>query len=366
MPATVINGVFTDGIVNWQAGTLAGTYKGYLVVPNITNVSQTWNSAVIGGTNAGNFSVPGGQLPVTTLPGQSMILEVDFTPSAGGNRSGNITVSASGGYYQVYSLAGFGGGNAIGEPFPSILGFPATKIGQTTTFANVVIVNVSSGGITVTALALTTGTDFSIVGAPATPFVINAGAQSALFSIQFTPTLAGSRNDFLNVTTAAGTGVSTIYGFGSTLQSAFSLTGATQGTLFAFPGVGAPLVLLASPTNFNTEEPGSIVRIHDFGMVNVEKQLMRVRGHYEDLGPAVITIKARARRVGQPDEVISVNVNVGTAFADGWIREFASEPTPLPGELIQLTISRAGNSGPVSIIDFTPEFEPKGEVIGGT
>jgi hypothetical protein len=368
MPATVINGIFTGNDITWPNVSGAGTFDGFTVIGNSSLAPQTITGATITGPGAAKFSFDLTQLPVTLNPGQSAILHVKAAGLGAGTSLANLNLALTPGPNTSIQLRGAGAGTGGGQPFPSDVLFPNTKVGQTTTLNIYQIVNVTGVTITVSNIAMVTGTDFFVVGAPIVPFTIPSGGSSAAFSIQFAPSVLGGRNDFLNITTTtpAFTLTTSVVGYGTTLQSAFSLTGATQGSLFSFPGTNAPIVLLADPTNLNSEEPGSFRRIHDFGIVNLEKQLMRVRGHYEDLGPATITVTARARRVGKPDELINVNVAIGTAFADGWIREFTSEPTPISGELIQLIISRAGNSGPISIIDYIPEFEPMGEVIGGT
>jgi len=375
MPATVITGIFSDNPVNWFQVNGAGPFDGFLVIPNTQNTTQTFTGASIsslgpGTAGSGDFVVNPGQFPVIANPGQSIIVHIAFTPSGAGARSGLLTVTTNSSYTPTVVLRGVQTiGNAPGQAFPTRVVFPPTKVGQTTTLANYQIVNLASALITVSNIALTTGTDFFLVGAPVTPFTIPSGGSSVVFSVQFTPTLVGGRNDILSVTTSGGGGLTigdSIQGTGTTLQSAFSLTGATQGSLFAFPGAGAPLVLLADPNNLDTEEAGSFVKLHDFQIPNAEKQVMRIRGHYEDLGVANVTFTLRSRRIGQLDETTQITIPIGTVAADGWIREFTSEPRPVTGELVQLTVSRVAGSGPVSIIDYVPMFEPKGEVLGGT
>lgn len=377
MTATVINGTFYGGGLLWTA-VVGGSYKGYTIFGVSNNYpTQTFLSYNIGGSFASEYSCPAGQFPVTVNPNQSVIIEVDFAPLGLGQRWGtgvnftNLTLVNSGGPNPAQVLpallfgTGVSAGNGLAQAYPDGT-FPNTKLGQVTGLTPVVIVNNNSVAATVTALGLTIGTDFSLAGAPIVPFTIPVGGASAAFTINFAPTVVGSRGDTLSVTTAVGTSTIGLTGYGTTLQSAFNLTGALQGTLMAFPGNNSPVILQVIAGNGNSESSGLFTRLHDFAMPNQEKQLMRIRGHYEDLGPATITFTARSRRVNQPDEIISVSIPIGTAFADGWVREFTSEPTPINGELIQLTGSRAANSGPVSLIDYMPVFEPKGEVIGGT
>jgi len=382
MAALVINGVYFSYNMTWSNVVVAGPCTGVCLIANTLNIPVTLNSGAISGAAAARFSLPGGQFPVTLQPNQTAVIQVAFDGAPGTlvfptSFSAVLAIATSNSNFNpLQNLTGIvtGTGNQFGgQTFPSnTVGFPTTKIGQTVTLSQFRISSTANNVIRITNIALVTGTDFFLTGAPIVPFNINPFAVSPLFGIQFTPTVAGGRNDTLNVTIDDGAGghISTVavllQGTGSTLQSAFNLTGATSSTLFGVSGSASPLVLLASPSNLNCEEPGSLVKLHDFGIINLEKQWMRIRGHYEDLGAATVSFKLRSRRQGKPDDVQTVNTPIGTAFADGWIREFVSEPTPVSGELIQITIIRAGNAGPVSLIDYVPEYEPKGAVIGGT
>lgn len=346
MPAPVISGLYSSASITWQGSPVGQASVGVCAIPNIYGVPVTLGAGPsIIGPNAADFTVLAGQLPVTLQPGQTALISVQFAPFALGARTATLSILVSIGLLAVVQLSGTAVNTAYAEGFPSDLNFPNTKVGLSTTFANMQIVNLFNAAVTVTAIGLTTGTDFFIVGAPITPFVLLQGASSAVFSIQFSPTVVGSRNDTLNVTVAGNIASSHLGGIGSVLQSAFNLTGATQGSLFAFPGGGLPLVMLSDPSDLNTEEVGTCSKLHDYQIPNLEKQTMRVRGHYEDLGPAVVTITARSRRIGQPDESVSTQVSIGTLAADGWIREFVGE-LEITGELIQISFSRG--SGPWS------------------
>jgi hypothetical protein len=369
MPAMIIAGLWSSDTIIFTGTNSTGTSEtGFCVVPNTQNGPITiTGGTIVFGTAA--FTIPGGQFPVTLNPNQSVIIQVTMTqPADSLGRRDVLSLATNSPYSPSVQLTLIAGNPNLADFFPSDIQFPVTKVGQTSTFVNAVIVNTQTTNLTVSNIALTTGTSFFIIGAPATPFIMGPGTTTAPFSLQFTPIGTGAVTDTLTVTSTNGPEARVLYGVGSTLQSAFILTGGVQGTLFALSGAtGMPLILLANPTNLSTEEPGSFVRLHDWQMPNYEKKLMRVRGHYEDLGPAVITFKAVSRRLGATaDDIMQVNVHIGTVAADGWLREFTAEPVPLSGELIQLTCSRAANSGPVSLLDYTPEFEPAGEVIGGT
>lgn len=344
MTASVIAGVYNvNGTsINWPSVVGAGPFDGYALVPNTQSTSQTFTGATISGGGApGDFTFDPTQFPVGVPAGQTAIIKVRFAPTAAGFRTSFMNIATNSAYApQVYLIGIQAVGVTPGTAFPYTQ-FPNTKVGLSTTLANVQINNTSNGAITVSGIAFTTGTDFFLVGAPVTPFVIPLGGSSVVFSVQFIPSVAGNRIDTLNITTSGAGGVvvqTTFQGNGTTLQSAFNLTGATQGSLFAFPGSGAPLILLSDPNDLNTEEVGSFVKLHDYQIPNLEKQTMRVRGHYEDLGLANLIISARSRRVGQLDEISSTTVPIGLT-GDNWIREFVGE-VEVTGELVQLTFSR--------------------------
>lgn len=245
------------------------------------------------------------------------------------------------------------------------LSFPAIGIGDTETFPDdIVIRNISTVPIQIVTLAFTSGLSFAMVGGgPALPIVLAPGAASVPIQVSFTPTAAGSISDSLIATLdSAATTPLLLNGTGNQITPAFNLSGKTSGTLFGFPGE----IRQADPANLDTEEVCSFTKMHDFGIIINEKQVLRVNGHYQDLGEATITIRAETRRKGQPNSVETADVVIGTVGAtDEWVRSFYGEIN-ITGELIQLQVSRAPGSGPVSIIDYTPELETKGEVVAGT
>lgn len=366
--APIVNGAFLSNEIHFGDNIVAGgPFIGLASIPNTTLVTQTYTGLSIAGVGAAQYSVPLGQFPVVVNPGQSAIVQVNFSPT-GGSTLATATLGTNTTFAPTLDLKGLNAGIAAAQAFP-YFAFPTIKVGLSSTFNLVQISNLSNAIINVTNIAFATGTDFFTVGAPVVPFNIPANGQSTAFGVQFIPTVIGGRNDLLGITAGGVLNQVPYSGIGSTLQSAFSLTGGTQGTLFAVSGnsgVSNPAILIAAPNNLNCEEASSFVKLHDFGIPNREKQLMRIRGHYEDLGVATVTFTAKGKRQGQPDENIQVSVVIGSIAADGWIREFTSEPVPVTAELVQITVSRAGNSGPASLIDYMPEFEPKGEVIGGT
>jgi len=369
MPATVIAGLFGTDQLAWVPQAVGQPAVGITLVPNNQPVSVTLTGAVVSGAQAADFTVDPGQFPVVVNPGQTAIIEVTATPSALGARNALLTITTNRtGFVPSFPLI-TSGNNTVPDArlFPSnTLYFPTTKVGSVSDFVQARIVNLWNADVTVTSIAITTGVNFSIVSAPATPFLLPRGTVSALITIEFAPTVVGSLNDAISVTVnGVNTTGSALQGTGSVLTSAFPLSGGTTGALFAFPGVAFPMIRLANIDDLSTEEASSIFRMHDFQQPNLESQLLRVRGHYEDLGVAAITITAETRRKGKPNSIVSDAISIGTIAADGWVREFIGDLN-ISGELIRITVGRAANSGPVSIIDYCPMLEPKGEVIEGT
>jgi hypothetical protein len=201
------------------------------------------------------------------------------------------------------------------------------------------------------------------VGGPTLPTSIPAGTACPAFTVSFDPSAVGAATDTLTATLAGGfTDTLLLQGIGSQITPAYILSGTNQSTLFGFSGA----VLQADPDDFICEEASSLTKLHDFNQPNVEKQLARVRGHYLDAGPAAFTVVSTTRRQGEPDSVVSGQVVISAgAFNDQWPREFTAD-VENTGELIQLVLQVAAGAGAVLIMDYMPEFDTKGQVIGGT
>ena len=156
----------------------------------------TVNSAAISGQG---FSVSGANFPLTLNPGQSVTLTVQFLPTTAGTVNGQLAISSnSSNPISVVSLSG----TAAGAANTASLSLSTTSL----SWNNVAVgspasqaVSLSSTGtapVTVNSAAIS-GQGFSISGANF-PMTLNPG-QSAMLTVQFLPTTAGTINGQLAI-----------------------------------------------------------------------------------------------------------------------------------------------------------------------
>ena len=135
-------------------------------------------------TNTCTATVPGGQ---------KCDINVVFKPTALGNRTGTLTVSASGQTTQVTQLTG--NGTAPAETFaPTALAFEPQLTGTTSLPLSVHINNNGTGSLTITSLQITG--DFAQSNACGAPI---APGTSCTVQVTFTPTALGNRTGVLTV-----------------------------------------------------------------------------------------------------------------------------------------------------------------------
>jgi Abnormal spindle-like microcephaly-assoc'd, ASPM-SPD-2-Hydin len=179
-----------------------------------TTISQ----AAASGTG---FNLSGLSLPLTLSPGQSASFTVTFAPQAGGNSSGNVSLTSSGGALNL-PLTGNGVSAGSLAAYPASIVFGSVQIGSTQT-KTIALTNGSSGNVTVSQVSAS-GKGFSVSGV-SLPLVLMAG-QSTTFTATFAPTASGSVTGGIAVTSTASN---------PSLNLPLSGSGATPGTLSANP-----------------------------------------------------------------------------------------------------------------------------------
>src|SRR5208282_3537645 len=183
-----------------------------------TNNGQT--SVTVSGITVGNseFTTSSLSLPLVLLPGQSVDLNVSFTPMAMGWTGGRIKFisNASNAILQL-EVEGTGVSSESVTASPSMVSFGQVAIGTISTVP-VVLTNARSWKVTVSALQTTGG--FSMSG-PMFPLTLGAG-QSVTLNIAFAPQSAGTTGGSLFVS-------------GPQLAIPLTGTGSTPGQLTASP-----------------------------------------------------------------------------------------------------------------------------------
>jgi hypothetical protein len=175
----------------------------------------------IAGSNSA-FATPGLSLPLVVLAGQSVAVNVSFTPTETGWTAGAVEIYSNASNATLSLPVG-----GAGVKSESLTASPATlSFGQVTTGANaslpVVLTNERSWKVTISGIQ-TVGSAFSMSG-PAFPLTLAAG-QSVALSVTFTPQSAG---------TAGGS----LFVDGPALSIPLTGTGAAAGQLIIAP---APL-----------------------------------------------------------------------------------------------------------------------------
>ena len=252
--ATYGRGVWEIGLVT--AGTAMTTARATptsLTFPGqqIGTLSATQTVAII---NTGAITLNATQVSISgdfaetdncanpVLPGDACTVNVTFTPSQTGQRTGLLTVygNISGGSAAgqvTVSLSGTGAPGAAIVLSPQTLSFPETLLGKTTTAQDVTISN--TGGVTASLTSESVTADFSITantcGASLAP---NTGCT---LSLAYSPAVSGTETGSLKIVDSAGTQTLQLTGMGEApatdglaplsltfAPQAIGLSGATQ------------------------------------------------------------------------------------------------------------------------------------------
>ena len=138
--------------------------------------------------------------------GSTCALNVTFTPTASGTRTGTLTINDNaGGSPQTVSLVGTAtsSGGPVVSLSPSSLSFGNQPVGATSTPQNVTLTNTGTSPLSIAGVGITGQNpgDFTQTNNCGTS--VAAGA-SCTFTVTFTPTASGNRSATLNITDNAG------------------------------------------------------------------------------------------------------------------------------------------------------------------
>jgi hypothetical protein len=169
------------------------------------------NVAMLGGSDPAFSVLPNPGVPQTIQPNDSLVYTVRFAPPANSNatpRTGTLRISSDDPDNPTVDLAATGiPGVPHGSLDTSAIDFGGVPVDNRTTPHQidriVTITNQSSCilcDLTITSLPITGANpgDFTIVGAPATPFTIGSGNHIEL-TVRFNPPLGGARSATLTV-----------------------------------------------------------------------------------------------------------------------------------------------------------------------
>lgn len=161
-------------------------------------------------TITGDFTVAASTCTATLAPQTSCSLAISFTPTAGGTRTGVLTVTDSAGT-QTARLSGTGNAPATDTLTPTSLTFAQQAIGTTSTPQQLTLTNSGDVALTLISASASAG-DFTATNGCGPS--LNARSSCAI-SVAFVPTAVGTRTATLTVTdqfrsqtiTLTGTGI---------------------------------------------------------------------------------------------------------------------------------------------------------------
>jgi hypothetical protein len=175
---------------------------------------------------SGPFASTGNSLPMTLTAGQSMPLNVTFTPNGSGTASGSITIiSTAANSPSVVSLKGTGlsASGALDLTIaPSSLNIGNEMVSTPSPAQTILVSNNSAGSVTVSNIAVSG--PFASTGS-SLPTTLSAG-QSTPLSVTFKPNASGTASGSLTITSTAANSPSVVNlnGTGTSTSGPLALT----------------------------------------------------------------------------------------------------------------------------------------------
>lgn len=228
------------------ASTPVGTTSAAQTVTVYASLKTGNSIAGLSVTTSGDFARTGGTCGTAVATGSNCTIQVAFTPTAGGTRSGTLSITHGNTLTPItIALGGSGSGGAAPAPSaaisPASLSFPSTAIGVTSAALNVTVANTGAAPLNLSSLALTNSADFVIAGGTCAAGGSVAAGQSCTVSVAFRPSAGatGSRSGTLTIAHDAAGSPGTV---------------ALAGSASAAP---APVASMTAALNFGSVNVGS-------------------------------------------------------------------------------------------------------------
>src|SRR5207248_89958 len=166
--------------------------------------------------------------PATLPAGANCTINVTFTPTASGARTGTLSLTDNaGGSPQIMTLSGNGTAPGVGLA-PTSLGFGNQPLTTTSAPITITLTNTGTAALTINSFAASGDFAATSTGAnacPTSPATLAAGANCSI-NVTFTPTASGARTGTLSVADNAGGSPQTLALSGNgTAAPDFALTG---------------------------------------------------------------------------------------------------------------------------------------------
>lgn len=173
-----------------------------LVLSSSGTAPVTINSASISGTG---FSLMAGSLPVTLSPGQSMTVQVSFTPPSANSFSGTVTIASNSSTNSTINVTLSGTGVSTSPKLTlstGSLAFGSIAVNSSAT-NSLTLTSSGNSALTVSSASIS-GAGFNLVGG-SFPITLNAG-QTTTLQVQFRPATSGAASGALSILSNSSTG----------------------------------------------------------------------------------------------------------------------------------------------------------------
>ena len=169
----------------------------------LTNTGSTSLDVTLLATSSAEFKETDTCLNLAVVPGASCAVQVTFTPTAIGTRTGQLTVFAnvSGGQFTV-SLNGTGAALPIINLTPTTVNFGSVEVGTTSLPLQVTASNGSASPVPITSLTVSPPFEISGNSCGTSQLAANTACQ---MTIEFAPIAAGAASGTLTMTDNGGT-----------------------------------------------------------------------------------------------------------------------------------------------------------------
>jgi hypothetical protein len=210
---TGCGGVSSGSSNQSQTSTLSSTAS-YLNFGNVSagnsktlaiNVSNSGSASITVSSFAVStqyFSLASPSLPATITAGQSLSLNVTFTPDVAGNFNATASIGSNASNPVILSLMGTATGGTTGTQEGTLTSNPATETFPSTTVGStqpetITLTNTGNASLDITQAAIS-GAGFQLSGIT-TPITLTA-SQSTTFTVTFSPQNTGSATGTVTIT----------------------------------------------------------------------------------------------------------------------------------------------------------------------
>lgn len=187
LSSVAFKAVYPTGLIFTSQGLGTTSSARTITVSNPSNVSFTFSGA----TATGDFAATNNC--ATLAPGTQCSINVQFTPSAVGARTGMLTLTdTTKSSPEVISLSGSGVNGAFLSLSAAKLNFDPLAIGSLSPSQAVTISNTGNSALSITSITITGSNAGDFADSSSCPASLNAG-QSCTVSATFSPIAAGTR-----------------------------------------------------------------------------------------------------------------------------------------------------------------------------